>query len=99
MSLLELVLYLLIAGVCGGIARAIAGGTSGGLLFAVALGFFGAFVGGWFARTLHLPELLQVDIGGHRFPIIWSILGGIALVVLAHLLMRPSSVGRWQPRH
>lgn len=99
MSLLEFVIYVLIAGICGGIARAIVGGTPRGFLFAVLLGFFGAFVGAWVAHSLRLPELLAIDIAGHRFPIVWFIFGGMALVVLAHLLLRPSSVSRWQPRH
>jgi uncharacterized membrane protein YeaQ/YmgE (transglycosylase-associated protein family) len=99
MSLLEIVIYVLIAGICGGIARAIAGGTSRGFLLAVVLGFFGAMVGAWLAHTLRLPQLLAIDIGGHRFPIVWSIIGGIVLVVLGHLLMRPSTLSRWQPRH
>jgi uncharacterized membrane protein YeaQ/YmgE (transglycosylase-associated protein family) len=99
MSVLELVVYLVIAGICGVIARAIAGGTPGGFIVSVLLGFLGAFVGTWLAHVLHLPELLEVRVGGHPFPIVWSILGGVALVALSHLLMRPSYMGRWHPRH
>ena len=100
MSILDLVVYLVIAGICGVIARAIAGGTPGGFVVSVLLGFLGAFVGTWLAHMLRLPELLEVRVGGHFFPIVWSILGGAALVALAHLLMRPASyLGRWHPRH
>ena len=99
MSILELVVYLVIAGVCGAIARAIAGGTPGGFVVSVLLGFLGAFVGRWLAHMLRLPELLEVHIGGHPFPIVWSVFGGIVLVVLAHWLMRPTYLGRWQERH
>jgi len=98
MSLLEVVVYLVIAGICGGIARAIAGGTGGGFIVSVLLGFLGAFVGTWLARMLRLPQLLEVRIGGHPFPIVWSVLGGIVLVALAHVLTRPS-YGRWSARH
>ena len=62
------------------------------------LGFLGAFVGTWLAHILRLPEILGVVIGGHPFPIVWSIIGGSVLVTLAHLLMWPAYVGRWQPR-
>jgi uncharacterized membrane protein YeaQ/YmgE (transglycosylase-associated protein family) len=100
MSILELIVYLVIAGICGVIARAIGGGTGGGFVVSVLLGFLGAFLGNWLARLLHLPELLEVRVGGHLFPVVWSILGGALLVALTHLLVRPSStLGRWHPRH
>jgi uncharacterized membrane protein YeaQ/YmgE (transglycosylase-associated protein family) len=66
----------------------IAGGTAGGFIVSVLLGFLGAFVGSWLAHTFHLPELVNVNIGRHPFPIVWSILGGIVLVGLAHVLRR-----------
>jgi uncharacterized membrane protein YeaQ/YmgE (transglycosylase-associated protein family) len=88
MTLLEFVVYLVIAGVCGAIARAIGGGTGGGFVISVLLGFLGAFVGTWLARMLHLPELIVIAVAGHPFPIVWSILGGILLVALAHALTR-----------
>jgi uncharacterized membrane protein YeaQ/YmgE (transglycosylase-associated protein family) len=99
MSTLELIVYLIIAGICGAIARGIAGGTSGGFIVSVLLGFLGAYVGSWLAHALRLPELIAVHIDGHRFPIVWSVLGGVVLVALAHVLMRPSYMGRWQARH
>ncbi|HEY8087926.1 MAG TPA: GlsB/YeaQ/YmgE family stress response membrane protein [Polyangiaceae bacterium] len=90
MTLLELIVYLVIAGVCGAIARALAGGTRRGFIVAVLLGFLGAFVGSWLARLLHLPVVIVVDVGGHPFPILWSIGGGMVLVWIAHLLTRPT---------
>jgi uncharacterized membrane protein YeaQ/YmgE (transglycosylase-associated protein family) len=98
MTLVELVVYLIIAGVCGAIARSFAGGSRGGFVISVLVGFVGAFVGTWLARQLHLPTLLVVTIEGHRFPIVWSIVGGIVLVAIAHLLMRPRYAHRFMPR-
>jgi uncharacterized membrane protein YeaQ/YmgE (transglycosylase-associated protein family) len=98
MTVLELIIYLVIAGVCGAIARAIAGGTAGGFVISVLLGFLGALVGTWLAHVLRLPEVFAVVIGGHPFPIVWSIVGGSLLVALAHVLMWPSHIGRWQAR-
>jgi uncharacterized membrane protein YeaQ/YmgE (transglycosylase-associated protein family) len=89
MTLLEFVVYLVIAGVCGAVARALAGGTAGGFILSILLGFLGAFVGTWVARMLHLPELFMVAIAGHPFPILWSIVGGLILVAIAHALSRP----------
>jgi uncharacterized membrane protein YeaQ/YmgE (transglycosylase-associated protein family) len=90
MTLLELIVYLVIAGVCGAIARAVAGGTGRGFIISVLLGFMGAFVGSWLARLFHLPPFFVITFGGHPFPIVWSIIGGIVLVVIAHALTRPS---------
>ena len=88
MTLLELIVYVIIAAVCGAVARALAGGTRGGFIISVLVGFAGAFIGTWLARQLHLPELIVVAIGGHPFPIVWAIVGGIVLVGVSHLLMR-----------
>jgi uncharacterized membrane protein YeaQ/YmgE (transglycosylase-associated protein family) len=94
MTLLEFVIYLIIAGICGAIARAFAGGTPGGFIISILLGFLGAFIGTWIARMFHLPELLMVAIGGHPFPIVWSIIGGIILASVAHALTRPRYMSR-----
>lgn len=90
MSLLELILYLVVAGVCGAIARAVVGGTGRGFILSVLVGFAGAFLGTWIARTFHLPVIFAIAVEGHSFPIVWSIVGGIVLVAIAHMLMRPS---------
>lgn len=97
MTVLEFIIYLVIAGICGAIARGVAGGTGGGFVISVLLGFLGAFIGTWLARLLHLPALLVVAIGGHPFPILWSIIGGIVLVAIAHALMRPRYISRYVP--
>ena len=88
MTLLDLAVYLVIAGICGAIARAFGGGTRGGFLVSILLGFLGAVVGMTLARTLHLPTFAALAIGGHSFPIVWSIVGGFVLVAGAHALMR-----------
>jgi len=88
MTLVELIVYLVIAGICGAIARALAGGTGRGFVISLLVGFLGAFLGTWLARRLNLPAVFVVAIDGHRFPIVWSIVGGIVLVGVAHALMR-----------
>jgi uncharacterized membrane protein YeaQ/YmgE (transglycosylase-associated protein family) len=88
MTVVDFVVYLVVAGICGSVARAFAGGTGGGFLLSILLGFVGALVGTWMARLLHLPRLWSVVVEGHSFPIVWSILGGMVLVALAHALTR-----------
>ncbi len=95
MTLLEVIVYLVIAGVCGAVARAAVGGTGGGFVISLLVGFLGAFVGTWLARQLHLPAIFVVAIGGHPFPIVWSVIGGIVLVALGHVVMRPGYAHRY----
>jgi uncharacterized membrane protein YeaQ/YmgE (transglycosylase-associated protein family) len=95
MTLLEFIVYLVIAGVCGAIARAVAGGSGGGFVISLLVGFLGAFVGTWLARQFHLPAFVVVSIGGHPFPIVWSIVGGIVLVALAQMFVRPRYIHRY----
>jgi uncharacterized membrane protein YeaQ/YmgE (transglycosylase-associated protein family) len=88
MTLLDLLLLLLIAGVCGSLGQAIAGYSRGGCLVSIALGFIGALIGMWLARLLGLPELIPVVIGGTSFPIIWSIIGSTLFVAVITLITR-----------
>jgi uncharacterized membrane protein YeaQ/YmgE (transglycosylase-associated protein family) len=86
MSLTSLLLLLLIAAVCGAIGKAIAGSARGGILVSTALGFVGALLGPWLARKLSLAEPFMVSIGGHPFPVLWSIIGAAIFVALIHLV-------------
>jgi uncharacterized membrane protein YeaQ/YmgE (transglycosylase-associated protein family) len=88
MDLTELIILLLVAGVCGAIGRAISGYSHGGCLVSIALGFIGALIGTWLARALHLPELFPIRIGTTSFPIIWSIVGAALFVAVISLLTR-----------
>jgi len=86
MTLMSLLLLLLIAAVCGGIGRAIAGGTHGGCLVSVALGFIGALIGSAIARRMRLPEPFMVSVGGEHFPILWAIVGAALFAAIVHLI-------------
>ena len=88
MSLVSLLILLVIAGVCGSIGQAIAGYSRGGCLVAIALGFVGAFLGSWLAHEMHLPEIINVQIGGHPFPVVWSIIGSALFVAIISLISR-----------
>ena len=90
MTLLEFLVLLLVAGICGAVAQAIAGFSRGGLLVAIAVGFIGALVGMWLQRQTGLPEIFTIDIEGTRFPIVWSIIGGVLFAVIVGLLTRPT---------
>jgi len=88
MTLFDLILLLIVAGVCGSLGQAISGFSRGGCLVAIALGFIGALLGMWLARTMGLPELYAVQIGTTHFPVIWSIIGSALFVAVISLLTR-----------
>ncbi len=88
MTLLQFLLLLLIAGVCGSIAQALVGGTPGGCLVSIALGFIGALLGTWLAQLIGLPDIFVVNIGGQPFPIIWSIIGAALFAAVLSLFTR-----------
>ncbi|MGH9321606.1 MAG: GlsB/YeaQ/YmgE family stress response membrane protein [Vicinamibacteria bacterium] len=89
MTLVEILVLLLVAGVCGALGQSIAGTSRGGCLVSVALGFVGAVLGIWLARSLGLPELFTVDVGGAAFPLVWSIVGSALFVALISMATRP----------
>lgn len=88
MSLPAILLYIVIAAVCGAVGKAIAGGARGGLVVSIVLGFIGALLGPWVARLLKLPEPFMIQIGGQPFPILWSIIGAALFVAVIHLFSR-----------
>jgi uncharacterized membrane protein YeaQ/YmgE (transglycosylase-associated protein family) len=88
MTILDLIVLLIIAGICGALGQAITGFTRGGCLVSIALGFVGALLGMWLSRALGLPELFAVQIGTTSFPIIWSIIGSALFVAIIALITR-----------
>ena len=88
MTIIDLLILLLVAGICGSLGQAIAGYSRGGCLVSIALGFVGALLGLWLARVMGLPELFPVRIGTTNFPIVWSIIGSTLFVAIVALLSR-----------
>jgi len=88
MTILEFLILLVIAAVCGALGQAIAGYSLGGFVITTVVGFIGALLGTWMARLIGLPELLMVNIGGQPFPIVWAIIGSAVLAAIVALLTR-----------
>jgi uncharacterized membrane protein YeaQ/YmgE (transglycosylase-associated protein family) len=86
MSLTSIIILVIIAAICGAVGKAIAGSARGGLIVSTALGFVGALLGPWVAGKLHLAEPFTLTIGGHPFPVLWSIIGAAIFVALIHLV-------------
>lgn len=86
MGVIELLLMLIVAAICGGIAQSLVGYSRGGCLTSIALGFIGALLGTWISGKLGLPELLTLEFGDQPFPILWSIIGASLFVALLSLI-------------
>lgn len=99
MFLLQLLLLLVVAGICGAIGQAIVGYSHGGCLASIALGFIGALLGSWLAKLLGLPPILAVSVGGQPFPVVWSIAGSALFVAVLSFLTRGGGrrMGRRKP--
>jgi uncharacterized membrane protein YeaQ/YmgE (transglycosylase-associated protein family) len=89
MSLLELIVLLIIAGIAGAVAEFVVGFSPGGFLVSILIGLIGAYLGTWLAGQLHLPPILTINIHGQVFPLAWAIIGSLVLVVALSLLRGP----------
>jgi uncharacterized membrane protein YeaQ/YmgE (transglycosylase-associated protein family) len=92
-TIVELLVYLLVAGICGSLGQAITGYSRGGCLVAIALGFIGALLGSKLAEVLKLPELLNIPIGNRSFPVVWSIIGSALFVAVLNFLSPKRRIG------
>lgn len=81
-----LIVLLLIAAICGALGKTLAGGSGGGLITSIALGFIGALFGPWLAGQLGLAEPFMLHVGGESFPVVWSIVGSALFVAVLHLV-------------
>jgi uncharacterized membrane protein YeaQ/YmgE (transglycosylase-associated protein family) len=84
----SLIVLLIVAGICGGIGKSLAGYGNGGCLASIALGFIGSFLGVWIADKFDLPKMFTINIGGRAFPILWSIIGSALFVAVLSLISR-----------
>jgi len=88
MSIVELLILLLVAGLSGAAGQALAGYSRGGCLGSIAVGFIGALLGSWIASSLGLSEILAINVAGNPFPIVWSIIGAALFVAALSLITR-----------
>ncbi len=84
-SVWNIILLVLVAGLVGAIAQAVAHHRRGGCLASIGIGFIGAVLGFWLASGLHLPNLFVINVGGVAFPIVYALLGGLLLLLILRL--------------
>jgi len=88
MTIVDFVILLLIAALCGAVGQALAGYSVGGCITSTLVGFVGAVIGTWIAGQLGLPEVFAINVGGRTFPIVWSVIGSALFVGALALLTR-----------
>lgn len=79
----SIVITVLVAALCGGLAQLAVGYTRGGCLGSILIGLVGAVLGSWLANALHLPQLVLV----FGVDVIWTFIGAAILVAGLALVM------------
>lgn len=92
MTVVDFVILLIIAAVCGAVGQALAGYSVGGCITSTLVGFVGAVLGSWIAGLLGLPEIFAVNVGGRAFPIVWSVIGSALFVAVLSLISRGRAI-------
>ncbi len=92
MTVGELIVYLVIALLCGLVGQMLAGRSIGGYIVSTVVGLMGALLGGYLARSIGAPEPLPVVIGGQSIPLLWAIIGA-ALVTFVVAAFQRSTWG------
>ncbi len=88
MSLIQFLIRVVVAAICGALGQSLAGYSLGGCFVSAIVGFIGAFIGMWVARQFGLPQVFEVQVGNEQFPVLWSIVGSALLSLLIGLLSR-----------
>ncbi|MDW8214176.1 MAG: GlsB/YeaQ/YmgE family stress response membrane protein [Roseiflexaceae bacterium] len=89
MDPLQLLILLVIAGICGAVAELIVGFSPPGLhiiLVSIIVGVIGAFIGGWVAEAIGLPPITEIRVGNIRLNLLYTILGSTLLLVILQAL-------------
>lgn len=85
MTIGQLIVYLIVALLCGIVGQMLVGRSVGGWVVSTVVGLLGAILGTVIAAALGAPEPLAVTIGGRTTPILWTIVGAaLVTLVVAH---------------
>ncbi len=93
-TVVELVIILIIAGICGGVAQALLGMRRSNFLISVFIGMVGAYIGTYLAQRYGWPTLLMLTVGTSTMDIGWVFIGALLLVFVLHLINSLSRPGR-----
>jgi len=83
----SLLIFLLIAAICGAIGTSVAGFTSRGCFTNIGIGLVGAIIGTWLSQYFNVPDFIRL----RGIPILWTIVGSALFVLLLGVLTGNSS--------
>ncbi|GAC1547384.1 MAG: GlsB/YeaQ/YmgE family stress response membrane protein [Herpetosiphon sp.] len=86
MDWLQLLVLLVIAGICGAVAELLVGFSPGGLAVSVVIGVIGAYLGTFLARQFHLGNVLALSVGNQSFDLVYATIGSILLLAVISLI-------------
>jgi len=84
--MIDILISLLIAGLAGSVARSLSGFSRGGCIISIIVGFIGAMIGSWLSRELQLPDPFILEIRGHDYSILWTIIGAVIFTAVLSLV-------------
>ena len=91
MSTGHFLLLVIMAGILGVVTQSMFGFRIGGFFVSVILGFLGGWLGSWMADAARLPfKDVVIEVGGDRFPLVWSILGTLVVMFFVSWLQNTS---------
>ena len=86
MSIIEVAILIVVAGVCGAVGQFLSGYSRGGCPVSFVMGLVGAFFGPRVAAAMGWPEPLILPIGAVPFPVVSSVVGALVLVLIVNIL-------------
>lgn len=82
MDLLQILVALIIVGICGALAQLPTGFSTGGTIVSIIIGVIGAYLGMWVARRLAFALPFRIEIGSTTIDLLWCLLGAFVVVLL-----------------
>jgi uncharacterized membrane protein YeaQ/YmgE (transglycosylase-associated protein family) len=89
MNLIDLVLMVVVAIVCGSIAQLTSSYSRGGWIVNLGVGFLGAMAGVAISRLLHAPKIYDLTVQAIDFPIMYAIIGSVFFLAAIGFLVKP----------
>jgi uncharacterized membrane protein YeaQ/YmgE (transglycosylase-associated protein family) len=101
-NLLELLIALVVAGICGAIGEWVVGFRAGGALISIIIGVIGAYVGNLFAGLVFrsapsVQHIVFISVGRIQYDLVWALIGSI-LIVFGLAALRGSRNARYTRR-
>ncbi|MBI3724303.1 hypothetical protein HY251_10185 [bacterium] len=85
MLLNEVLVYVLVALVCGLLGQALAGRSSSGVIGSTVVALTGAVLAGNAARFVEAPEPFPYEAGRRTIPVLWTVVGAAVMTAIACL--------------